>query len=359
MILGGDGNDDIDLLRLERDASFYGNNYVYTPGDTYIIVDRAPDVIDAGAGDDTIRTIDGSTITTGDGADEVVLGVSSDISLETTTFTDFDPTQDSLEIQLLREPGQGGALSVVERGDGSGSDIYYGTAHIAALEGTTGLSADDITLDIRVTGTGTFTDGADDQTIALFSDVSIVLHGGDGDDTLTVRTTGNGGNEIHGDSGNDILTVPLIGDALRAYGYSTVMVPIVKVSGGDWDDIVSMSGTGEVSLGAGADTLNVCYPGAESTAFTGADLGFTDPDDVSDYRLVTDFDPAEDTLGVNANPSSFTLLARSDDSALVLAYADADGSYTYYATLAGLGAADIANVTIQQVCPLALPGPHA
>jgi Ca2+-binding RTX toxin-like protein len=248
-ILGGGRGDDI----LEGGA-----------GDDILSGGRDEDVLEGGAGDDTLIGGKGDdTLTGGRGSDTFVQNFGEQGA---DTITDFNPSQDTIDLQ-----GFGGIQNIsrvtITEVDG-GTVIGAGSGNTLLIEGVTPdqLNADNITVDGEALAVGS--SGSDLGSI--LSDLGgneseaadVNLQGGDRDDTIA---GGAGDDTIKGGGGEDTL------------------------EGGAGDDTLKgSSGDDTLRGGAGDDTL---------VGGRGADT-FIQDFSVAGNDTITDFNPDEDVIDI-------------------------------------------------------------
>lgn len=97
------------------------------------------DVIDAGSGDDTVRIGLADRVTGGEGADTFVAQDRVDDAVEAGLVTDFDPSEDRIEILYDPDESPEPHLAVVDLPDGSGAAILLDGQTVLRIAGAQGL----------------------------------------------------------------------------------------------------------------------------------------------------------------------------------------------------------------------------
>jgi Ca2+-binding RTX toxin-like protein len=213
-IYGGGGNDTIDTT--DGGIGLFDNPYPPLPTDPDVMNDR--DVVDGGAGDDTIRTGDDrDTITGGTGNDTIDAGIDDDSvdggagrdtivggegndSITGGTGDDLiygglSPAfPDSLNIPDDTDLVPDNGLDVINAG--AGNDTVYGMDDDDTIQGGSGDDYLDGGIDDDVV-----TGGSGDDTL-VGGQGDDRLSGGNDRDTFTYQT-GNGSDFVHGGSGGD------------------------------------------------------------------------------------------------------------------------------------------------------------
>ena len=258
--------------------------------------DTSGDVIDGGAGDDTIYGLDGDDTAQGGDDNDIVYGGAGDDTLDGNDGNDDvyggtgDDTfnvsagegidiitggedSDGLDVDTLGFTDATGpdGVDVTMSGDEAGSYAFPtdgGSGTFSEIEEFTLTDQDDDFDGVAATGGNTVDGGAGDDVL-VGSSGSDSFTGGTGDDTLNANAGddaldgGTGNDVIFGDEGEDVITGGADNDSL--YGGQDND----DLYGGDGDDIVE-GGDGDDTLygGAGADTLtggadqDVIYDGA-------------------------------------------------------------------------------------------------
>lgn len=189
--IGGDGNDQIIDLPSTR---YEGTN---------------TSVVDAGAGDDRIWVENGSTITTGEGRDEVRIDGYLADGL-TTTLTDFDPSQDSLALHIDLDSDFVGPIDILQDGDDLILQSADGEQSMTVL-GAGGVNLEDIDIRYSMDRDGGATDfvGSAMSDVVYLNNLDNVVDGGAGDDYLLgsdMRGGSSGGADlIIGGEGDDVI----------------------------------------------------------------------------------------------------------------------------------------------------------
>ena len=259
--------------------------------------------LDGGTGDDSIRFGDGSAATGGAGADRFFAQESLSNTLAS-VVTDFDPTEDTLFVDLDVGNGHGGEFSLVEWEDGQGRDLYLGEELVMRLSGITPFTLDDIDLrHVRLE--------SDDETPVEYTigdsenGFGTRVISGHGDDIITGSSAGDviannaGSDVINGGEGNDTI----FADGGTAYTdrdhdiFSIVEYERDTVNGGDGDDIIVSNNGNDLTGGEGEDLFLLRN---YSTAFEEHENVITDGPDRLDPTIITDFTPGEDTILVRA-----------------------------------------------------------
>lgn len=299
-IYGGDGNDRIN------------NGY-----------DRDDDIlsefIDAGAGDDIVRFGDGSTVTGGTGADSFTAYESMSNTL-VSEITDFDPSEDTLFIDLGVGNGDGGEFSLVEREDGQGRDLFLGDEMVIRLSGDAPFTLDDITLTVRFE----YTDGTPIEYTIGNNETGLgtKVIGSYGDDIITGSNTGDviatfgGSDVVDGGEGDD--TIFGDGGSVDTFiesGESYTIVDFERdtIDGGNGDDIIYSINGNDITGGEGEDLF--VLQNDRNVFGEYDDVIFGDHEGL-DPTIITDFTAGEDVILVRGIPG--TLLDAGDLSITVL-----------------------------------------
>ena len=303
-VFGGDGNDVI--IGADHDDFQSGLS----------------DEIDAGAGDDVISFADGSTVTGGAGADSFTAyeSLSNELVSE---ITDFDPSEDSLYIDLGVANGVGGEFTLVEREDGQGSDLLLGDELIVSLSGDAPLTLDDINITVRFEYTDSrvfeYTIGDTD------SDFGTTLIDSPGHEVITVSSGGDvvaltGGEDIvYGGDGNDAI--------FADGGYATN----VQLDGFDGEDNLIFETQRDTIFGGDGDDMIQSLNGNDVTGGEGEDLFVLRNDEsfnvaagIFEPTVITDFTAGEDMIlvrhipGTQLDPSDVSIAALEDGSGAAL-----------------------------------------
>ncbi len=302
-ILGGDGDDVI-------------NNRSRDDGDDDILAE----FIDGGAGDDTMRFGDGSIVTGGLGSDSFIAQESLS-NTAVSEITDFDPSEDTLFVDLGVSNGDGGEFALIEREDGLGRDLYLGDELVIRLSGGTPFTLDDITLTVSFE----FDDGTPiEYTIGDSENgFGTTVVSSYGDDTISGSNAGDvianrgGSDAVNGGDGND--TIFADGgrvDTNSNHGDSYTIVDFERdtIDGGDGDDIIHSFNGNDLTGGEG-DDLFVLQNASE--AFEEHEDVISDGPNKLDPTIITDFTPGEDTILVRGLAG--TLLETDDISIMPLA----------------------------------------
>lgn len=271
-----------------------------------------PSVMDGGAGNDVLLFDGGSTVTGGDGADELRL-YDNLAEGNVTVITDFDPSEDSLHLSLDVTAADGGDLTLVDRGAGTPFDLFYGDTLVAEITGPQDLSLDDIELHLQLeqdAGEMSFSDGAGDATI-YGNHYDNTINGGDGDDLIVVGGLQMGDTNYQGSSnlamgGDGDDTLSGMGGEVLVSDFDSNGNPTAfeqdahpdTLMGGAGDDVLLSFGGNEMTGGAGADIFAIddYAPISQSTGYT------------FQPAVVTDFDQSEDVivLGMRSLPDDMS-----------------------------------------------------
>lgn len=286
-LIGGDGDDKI----FDFDLAYYDG-----PNES---------LVDGGAGNDTIQVDAGSTITGGDGEDEIMIYQTQDSS-SVTEITDFDPAEDRLQIVLELETETTNQFSVLDTEDGTGAQILLGDTVIATLPGAAGLQESDVEFVVVLDpSVADYQDGEANTTITGNSSDNI-LQGGDGDDALLLangqgiyyQVGSNGGEDMaFGGDGNDTLE-----------GQGGLYDPSAWDDEGNWLE-AQLANQADTLIGGAGDDVFLSYNGNELTGGEGADIfgiAHETPEHTENLAfaptVITDFDPAEDSIAVQVGP---------------------------------------------------------
>ncbi len=312
-VVGGDGDDVIDTsgpnstgANIALDLGFPG---LVTP-DVDPFNDR--DVVDGGAGNDTITTgddadtifggtgddiidggIDADSIDGGDGNDTIIGGEGSDVidggAGDDVIYAALDPSfPDSLNIPDEIDP-------VLNNGDdlvhgGTGNDTIYGADDNDTLHGDEG---DDVLY------------GGIDDDVLFGGDGQDQLFGGDASDTLD---GGNGFDILDGGRDDDTLIVGT-GDVASGGHGDDVFTIDAAASGSGLTDINIVGGeTGEANQPDNDDTTNDNFPGAPNE--------FGDVLDLTNLIVAGQLDPT-DVIFDDPSHESGSFTFTNDDGELV------------------------------------------
>lgn len=211
-------------------------------------------------------------------------------------------------------------------GDGQPNLLSWGDATVTGTQGDDILPAGDTGNTIEVDLLG-----GNDQ-VEHISQASILLRGGEGNDTLSSTAEGS---QLNGGAGDDVLTGATTsvlsggaGNDILTYAQSASLSSSDgAVSGGDGDDIININveahpwntdATGyfsgvAVNSGSGADTINLTIS-LDDQNYDSLNPFYNGTRLLAGVRL-TDFDPANDTLNItlsNAEASQVGELTRSE-----------------------------------------------
>ena len=255
-------------------------------GDDILSGGRNEDVLDGGKGDDTLIGGKGDdTLTGGRGSDTFVQNFSQQGA---DTITDFNPGQDTIELQGFGGIENISRISLTEV-DG-GTRIEAGSGSTLFLEGVTPdqLGAGNITIEGAALTAGS--SGSDlgsiisdlaalnDETPFDEAAVDLNLQGGKRDDTLE---GGAGDDRLKGGGGDDTLEGGAGDDILRGGRGDDIL------EGGRGADILK-GGSGDDTLGGGAgDDILTGQKGADTFV-----QDFSKPG----ADTITDFKPGQDTI---------------------------------------------------------------
>ncbi len=247
-LLGGEGKD---RIYGGKESDFIAGNQ----DDDYLSGDKGSDSIYGGRGDDVILGGNDADYLSGDKGNDTILGnVGEDTLLG----------------------GLGNDLLIGNQDD----NILYGGDGEDSLVGDAG--DDDLEGDA---GNDTLSGGVGDDLLSG-SQGNDILSGDDGFDTLS---GGDQNDQLSGDAGDDLLSGDNGSDSLF---------------GGDGDDL--LMGANGSSASAEIDTLT---GGAGTDVFMVGDetLSYYTKFGKSDYALITDFDTAEDVIGLQGSESDYRL----------------------------------------------------
>ncbi len=242
-------------------------------------------------------------------------------AIATIIFDDDDDSDDSPEGAEIRGDDDPQELTGTDGNDTilgfEGDDTIDGGAGDDRIFGNEGA-------DVVVGGAGDdrifLGDGPDTTVAGDLEDQAgdDFIRGGAGADEIVDLL---GANTIFGDAGADQIATVDLGDDERTPD---------TVSGGFGDDLILADDGDVVTLGQGADALDI-------------DRFFNDvPEDQEEAVTVTDFDPAEDVLGIaiDGGPGNITVTEEQRDGVDV-AVVEVDGLEVAY--LQGVAAADLNN----------------
>ncbi len=293
-VWGDDGNDRIWLYLGTADGGF-SNDFIAVTSGTAV----------GGIGNDTLRIGQNGSADGGDGDDVVTY---NHVLSHKGDFAAGGTGDDSITL------GRGGFVLSVDEREGSffGGDVF-GFEHISVLAdlaqsiddyiGLTGLDlgAGNDGLRAEVAGTEYFLGDGNDTGYALARDVT--FWGGAGLDSFSVYAAGA---VIHGEGGNDY--VSLAAQAVVDTGTGNDQVTLTDqpgnmtgtvISTGDGNDLIwAYRQAGTIDLGRGNDTVNIYL----NTAYTGTYTGGLGADTFifpsAGSSTITDFNVAEDRLGL-------------------------------------------------------------
>ncbi|AVQ71321.1 hemolysin [Microcystis sp. MC19] len=247
------------------------------------------DTISGNAGDDQIYGEDGNDVLNGgDGKDSLFGGNGNDVlngDLGNDKFTN-DAGNDTIN---------GGAGSDIYEADysyaSSGLTMTYDTATASGTI-TVGTETDTFT-SIESFGQTSPFKGTEYNDVIFGGIEGDRLSGGRGNDTIS----GNAGNdEIYGDDGNDVLNGGAGYDDLR---------------GGNGNDTLqgTNSGIGESDALRGGTENDLFILGDTTRVFY--DDGFSTTQGTSDYAIIYDFNPTDDTIQLRGSSSDYLLTVSS------------------------------------------------
>lgn len=318
-------------------------------------------VLDGGAGNDTLIGDNADSLTGGEGADSFLLESSSvDPTAGSVVITDFDPLLDALTLGLdgfqEGDPAQDGFAYDVETrdlADDSGMEVLVQGVVVATLAGISesdGISISVVGENSGAANPGTFTNlgDGDDTAVADLSDDTV--NGGAGNDSIEGSAgrdvlNGDGGNDtLNGGAGRDNLSGGTGNDQLDGGGNDETPVGAVvqeRLDGGAGDDTLR-TGDGFVALTGGAGTDEF-----EITRTEVASGPAADPFGVP-VTEVTDLDAATEQVNIifvngdaSAAPVPYTLVDAPDGSGVAVVIGGES-----YAFLTGVLAADAPVVTV-------------
>jgi Ca2+-binding RTX toxin-like protein len=293
---GGSGND-----------SIYGGagDDVIETGSSSLFAEPSDNIAEGGVGDDRITAYSGGLVTGGEGNDAISI-FHRDGLTEPTIITDFNPTDDSLLIDL-QDVGASNdrSLQLSAWEDGTGADLYFGDELLAKITGGQGLSVEDITITVHLTeendGESQFTDG-DSPSIVLGNGNDNEIYGAGGDDSLfghgTPALYGTpelaGEDALYGGAGIDML----VGNGgTFPYGGDSEQGPIPRPD----DQIIARDSL----FGGEGNDLLISVNGNDMTGGDGSDVfaisQLTDPLFSPEVNVITDYDPTLDEIVVDAD----------------------------------------------------------
>jgi Ca2+-binding RTX toxin-like protein len=276
-ILGGGRGDDI----LEGGA-----------GDDVLSGGRDDDTLSGGKGDDTLVGGKGDdTLTGGRGSDTFVQNFSEQGA---DTITDFNPSQDTIELQGFGGIENISRISLTEADGGTVIGVGSGNTLFVAGVSPDQLGAGNITIegDALTAGSSGSDLGSIISDLAALNDetpvdeaaVDLNLQGGKRDDTLEggagddVLKGGGGDDTLQGGAGDDVLRGGRGDDTLEGGRGADIL------KGGAGDDIISGGAGDDILTGQkgadtfvqdfsqpGADTITDFRPGQDTIDFTGLD----------------------------------------------------------------------------------------
>ncbi len=225
------------------------------------------DTVEGGIGNDRLTGDDGDILSGGEGVNrfEVVVGGAP---VTITDFNLFHPPGSELDADLLTLVNQDGSLisraeilenggRLVDREDGTGTDVYYDGLHVAIIEGYT---RDDLVTDSHWLGNFApeLTGRLDGDDLLLGDQISDGqadhLSGGLGDDTLV---GGNGADFLQGGLGDDLLDSIDQNEATEAAD---------TVIGGDGDDVLRADNGDSIGGQDGTDSYEIVVPESDTDA---------------------------------------------------------------------------------------------
>lgn len=365
LLNGGLGNDTL-FASSENNGPGASETLIGGAGDDVIddVGAYSSDIVDAGAGDDTVylylaaNSEDGtlsSTVTLGDGADTVSLDLypRKNLANHHVTFTDFNVAEDRLRLSgflnqdingwdgstnpfdgyvRFVDDGAGNALFQVDKN--GGGDAY---TTLLTFQNVSAASFDEtiVLTDWSMTG------AAPEAQIITGTDTSYeILKGGKGSDTISGMDGidrilgGNGRDQLDGGAGNDAL----YGDAGRDRMFGGAGADAMfggrhndTLFGQNGNDILRQgAGGGQLNGGAGDDIL---YPslsfGGPETLIGGAgndeiyDVGYRSSD-IVDAGAGDDYVQLKQRSGTEANPlqSTITLGEGADTLSVIVEKSD-------------------------------------
>lgn len=289
VVFAGSGND------LVRGGS--GNDYIDGGmGNDFLMGGSGNDTILGGSGDDWIYGgVGDDTMSGGTGSDTFLFGANTGND----TITDFDVSEDTIDLSLLSETITFDDLTITDKEDGTGVEVTHSSlgGKITLL----GVSASDLTAD-NFTFPTTSTDDDDDTS----------------NDDAHVIVGSEAGTEIDAGGGDDIV--------MAGEGDDTVW-------GGDGHDVLLGEEGDDVLIGGAGDDLLIGGSGADTFVF-GAGSG---------NDVVADYTDGEDKISIDVN--GLTNIANFNDLNIF-----ADGNDTVIdLTANGGGTIRLTNVDISEL----------
>lgn len=221
------------------------------------------------------------------------MNLDTDPVTEINGFRDGNDTLGALFLETASETG--GDLRFEDWDDGSGTDLYYGDTHVAAIEGgqmleLSDLTAEDNFVQIRPTA-DIFTDGdMGTNIIALGGDQTI--NGGGGDDYLHsfLGEDDTGADHLIGGAGDDVLhTVGPHAPIISGDNTYTPPPNTPTLEGGEGNDVLIARNAAIMTGGTGADYFAMDYPQKDGAPHE------------SDPVQITDFEAGTDMLVISPN----------------------------------------------------------
>lgn len=160
-IFGGDGNDQLagdagddflqggfgaDTLSGGACNDTLDGTYGERIGDGPLVDTDQADQLFGGDGDDAILIGKGDIATGGEGRDSFITGSDALTEADVGHVSDFDPTQDVIEIMFDPDKTPNPLITVMDAADGSGANVYFNGGLILTLGGAQGLEASMIQL---------------------------------------------------------------------------------------------------------------------------------------------------------------------------------------------------------------------
>lgn len=288
-------------------------------------------VMDGGDGDDLLRFLAGSTVTGGDGAD-TMFGVADGSIDAVTRITDFDPSMDQLELDVVAGSDNEGSLTLQDWADGTGANLQLGDDVIAEIAGAQGLAVEDVvTQGITLSDGASFTAGEEDNVLLASGDGGNEVSGGAGDDWIDVGQTSNrgfglpqsgsygenladgglGDDTLFGDSGD--IDGPYLEQSTEEDGtFREYLVAFQEIHpdtlvGGEGDDLLIMRNGGVLTGGEGSDTFAISHE-------TGlVELYPETPVQAFPVSEITDFEQGVDSLVLAGTQSAALDVSPWDD----------------------------------------------
>lgn len=278
IVNGGSGQDVI--WGQEGQDTLLGND-----GNDQIYDTEGFNLIDGGAGNDHILAGSNSTVSGGSGEDTFGLFLDLEAS-KPVVITDFDPSEDIITgITITTEGQQALEITAVDREDGTGADLYHGTQHIAAFEGSHSSDLGDIPVSFVSAGYS-ITDYSGDATISGTGGDEQEIHGGDGDDRLSGGLNhGAEGDSLNGGSGDDILTALGASSAVYTHGEggTETIQNQTQMRGDQGNDTLISTNSNILTGGEGSDLFALSQSHYHSTLEV-------EPTEITDYN------PEEDQI---------------------------------------------------------------